>query len=59
MVAAPVLHLPDFTQEFVIEMDPSNEGIGVVLMQQGHSICWVFNFATLQCSLENCTRVLQ
>ena len=40
MVAAPVLHLPDFTQEFVIEMDASNEGIGVVLMQQGHSIAY-------------------
>ena len=40
MVAAPVLRLTDFTQEFVTEIDASNEGIGAVLMQQGHPIAY-------------------
>ena len=40
MVTTPVLHLPNFTQEFVIETDASNEGIGYVLMQHGHPIAY-------------------
>lgn len=37
---APVLHLPNFTLEFVIETDASNVRIGAVLMQAGHPLSY-------------------
>ena len=40
MTHAPVLHLPDFTRDFVIEIDASNYGIGVVIMQDNHPIAF-------------------
>lgn len=38
MSTRPILPLPDFTQPFILECDASEEGIGVVLMQDKHLI---------------------
>ncbi|XP_062104134.1 uncharacterized mitochondrial protein AtMg00860-like [Humulus lupulus] len=40
MTSTPVLQLPDFSQDFIVETDASNIGIGGVLMQNGHPIAF-------------------
>ncbi|KAL9428845.1 hypothetical protein AB3S75_030773 [Citrus x aurantiifolia] len=40
MVEAPVLQLPDFEADFILETDASNVGIGFVLMQSEHPISY-------------------
>lgn len=40
MSSTPVLRLPDYSQEFTVETDASNSGIGAVLTQQGHPLAF-------------------
>jgi hypothetical protein len=40
MTRAPVLALPNFEEDFVIETDASGIGMGVVLIQNNHPICY-------------------
>lgn len=40
MTEAPILALPNFDEEFVLETDASRLGIGVILSQHGHPICY-------------------
>lgn len=41
LISAPVLALPDFNQQFVIDTDACDVGIRAVLSQRGHPIAYV------------------
>jgi hypothetical protein len=40
MSSTPVLAFPDFSKEFVVEINAYDTGIGAVLIQEGHPIAY-------------------
>jgi len=41
MSSTPVMAFPNFSQNFVIEVDASGYGIGAILMQESHPITYI------------------
>ena len=40
LMTAPVLRIADLDEDFIVCMDASNEGLGGVLLQNYHAICY-------------------
>ena len=40
LMIMPVLHIADPDEDFVVCVDASNEGLGGVLLQNDHAICY-------------------
>ncbi|WVZ54205.1 LOW QUALITY PROTEIN: hypothetical protein U9M48_005042 [Paspalum notatum var. saurae] len=41
LTSAPVLAMPDFTEQFCIETDACASGVGAVLLQNGHPLAYI------------------
>jgi hypothetical protein len=48
MTTTPVLALPDFTRQFIVETDACDTGIGAVLMQDGHPLAFLSKSLSVQ-----------